>query len=100
LPPHRILAAPAGPQGLGRRLGDSRRVFCALKFLPLFASILLLAALVSFYTLTLSFLACMSRFPTFSYPKNACKKVEKGLEVGNGRKRKQNIAKFHYFKEK
>ena len=47
---------------------------------------LLSGKLKSFYTLALPILACMSLFSTFSYLKNACKVVRKGLEVGNGPK--------------
>jgi len=31
----------------------------------------------------LPIIACVSRFPTVSYPEIACRKVRKGLEIGN-----------------
>jgi len=87
LPP-RILAAPTNYDGQAIEVATGCSISCTLKLHFLFGSMLLPGVLKTFLTLELPSLACMSRFLTFSYSKNACKKVQKGLEVGNGPKGK------------
>jgi len=56
-----------------------------------------LGALVTFLTIALPSLACMSRLPVFSYSKNNCKEVGKGLEVGNGPKGGVKLSQISVF---